>query len=94
MRNLTEERYLRAKEKVDALKGFYSNVISYAIIIPLLAWLNYRTTDFPWVIFPAAGWGLGLILHGMNAYGYSPFLGKDWEERKIKEYMEKDQYQQ
>ncbi|MBT8188621.1 MAG: 2TM domain-containing protein, partial [Croceitalea sp.] len=49
--------------------------------------LNYRTTDFLWVLFPALGWGIGLIAHGLNAFGYNPILGKDWEERKIKEFM-------
>ena len=44
-------------------------------------------SGFPWVIFPALGWGFGVIMHGMEAYGYNPLLGKDWEERKINEYM-------
>lgn len=84
-------RYSRAKEKVEALKGFYANVISYIIVIPFLAWLNYTTTDFPWIIFPVAGWGIGIAIHAMEVYGYNPFLGKNWEARKIQEYMEKDQ---
>lgn len=83
-------RYTRAKEKVEALKGFYANVISYCVIIPFLIWLNYITTDFPWVIFAAVGWGLGVILHAMEVYGYNPLLGKGWEERKIREFMNKD----
>ena len=60
--------------------------------MPLLAWLNYKTTSFPWVIFPAVGWGLGVILNGMSAYGYNPILGKNWEERKIREYMSEDRF--
>jgi len=26
----------------------------------------------------------------MKAFNYMPFLGKDWEERKIKEFMDKE----
>ncbi|WP_117882786.1 2TM domain-containing protein [Aureibaculum luteum] len=87
---IEDKRYLKAKEKVEKIKGFYSNVISYVIIIPCLAYLNYRTTSFPWVVFPTLGWGFGLVMHGMEAYGYNPLLGKDWEDRKIREFMNKD----
>jgi hypothetical protein len=36
------------------------------------------------------GWGFGVIAHGLDAYGYNPILGRNWEERKIKEFMKKD----
>jgi len=87
---IEDKRYERARERVEAIKSFYGNLTSYIIVIPLLAYLNYLTTDFLWAIFPAVGWGLGLIAHGMEAFGYNPFLGKSWEQKKIKEYMEKD----
>ena len=85
-------RYRKAKEKVGNIKGFYGNLMAYIIVITLMALLNYYTTSFPWVIFPAVGWGLGVIAHGFSAFGYLPFLGKDWEERKIKEYMNSDTF--
>jgi len=87
---IEDKRYLRAKEKVEKIKGFYSNLASYLIVLPILAYVNFRTTDFPWVIFPALGWGFGVMAHGMEAYGYIPFMGKNWEERKIKEFMNND----
>ncbi len=86
------DKYLRAKKKVDEIKGFYGNLTAYLIVIPILAWINYWSTSFPWVIFPAVGWGLGVILHGLGVYGYSPILGKNWEERKINEYMSDDKF--
>ncbi|MFD0860834.1 2TM domain-containing protein [Sungkyunkwania multivorans] len=89
---IKDKRYQRAKERVDAIKGFYGNLISYCIVIPLLAWLNFRTTDFPWVIFPALGWGFGVLAHGLEAFGYHPLWGKRWEQKKIREYMEKDNF--
>lgn len=87
---IEEKRYLKAKEKVEALKGFYWNVAAYIIVIPCLAVLNYNTTSFPWILFPMLGWGFGLTVHGMEAYGYHPLWGRRWEEHKIKEYMEKE----
>lgn len=87
MENKQNFRYQRAKERVDKLKSFYSSLFSYCIVIPILAYINYRTTSFPWAIFPAFGWGIGLISQWMNATGHHPIFGKDWEERKIKEFM-------
>ncbi|MEX0289815.1 MAG: 2TM domain-containing protein [Flavobacteriaceae bacterium] len=89
---IADKRYQKAKERVEAIKGFYGNLTAYCIVIPFLVFLNYRTTDFPWVIFPILGWGFGLLMHGMEAYGYNPLWGKRWEERKIRELMEKDDF--
>ncbi len=91
---IEDKRYVKAREKVEALKSFYGNVGAYLLVIPTLAWLNWRTTGFgiPWVIFPAMGWGFGLLMHGMEAYGYNPLWGKRWEERKIRELMEKEDF--
>ncbi len=90
--HIADKRYQKAKERVEAIKGFYGNLTAYCIVIPFLMWLNWWTTSFPWVIFPICGWGFGLLMHGMEAYGYNPFLGKRWEARKIKELMEKDDF--
>lgn len=78
--------YVRAKDKVKKLKEFYSSLISYCIVIPFLAFINYKTSDFQWFWFPALGWGMGLVFHGFQVLGFA----KDWEERKINEIMNKD----
>ncbi|WP_027067431.1 2TM domain-containing protein [Maribacter sp. Hel_I_7] len=90
--HISAKRYEKAKERVELIKGFYGNLTSYCIVIPVLAFINYRTTSFVWVIFPAIGWGIGLLAHGLKAYGLNPLFGNDWEERKIKEFMEKDNF--
>ncbi|MEX0315027.1 MAG: 2TM domain-containing protein [Allomuricauda sp.] len=89
---IEEKRYLKAKERVKGIKDFYSNLTAYCIVIPFLWWLNFRTTDFLWAFFPTLGWGFGVIAHGMEAYGYNPLWGKRWEERKIQELMDKDDF--
>lgn len=92
MENTNELKYRRAQERVECIKGFYTHALVYTIVISLMAYLNYTTTSFVWVIFPALGWGIGLLSHGMKAFGYMPFLGTDWEQRKIKELMERDEF--
>ncbi len=90
--HIEEKRYLKAKERVDAIKGFYSNLFAYLIVIPFLWWLNLRTTDFLWAIFPTLGWGFGLTAHAMEAFGYNPLWGKRWQDKKIKELMDKEDF--
>ena len=78
--------YVRAKERVEKLKGFYGNLISYCCVIPLLMFINIRTSDFQWFWFPMLGWGFGLTIHAAETFGY----GKAWEEKKIREILNKD----
>lgn len=84
-----QEAYNRAKKKVEDIKGFFGNLISYCIIIPVLIIINYKTSwSYQWFWFPMLGWGMGIIFHAFGVFGY----GRDWEERKIKEIMEKEQH--
>src|SRR5690606_8485399 len=79
------------KVRAKKMRDFYSNLTAYILVIPFLAWINYRVSvGFPWIVFPVVGWGIGVIIHGMEAYNYHPILGKDWEQRKMKELMKKD----
>ncbi len=89
---IDEKRYEKAKKHVEELKGFYGNLTAYCIVIPSLAIINYNTTGFPWVIFPALGWGFGVAVHGMEVFGYNPLWGKTWEERQIKKFMDEDEF--
>jgi hypothetical protein len=91
MQSSNEYKYRKAKERVGEIKSFYSHVIVYIIVLSLLVLLNYKTTDFPWVVFPALGWGIGLLGHGLGTFGHNLVLGKNWEERKIKELMERNE---
>lgn len=85
-----QDAYYRAKKHVEEIKGFYGNLISYCLVIPFLMFINYKTYwDFQWFWFPMLGWGMGIIFHGFSVFGY----GKTWEERKIKELLEKEQQQ-
>jgi hypothetical protein len=35
-------------------------------------------------------WGIGLMAHALSVFLPSMIIGKDWEERKIKQLMEKE----
>lgn len=89
---ISEKRYIRAQERVEKLKGFYVHFFIYLLFIPIFVFLNIKSTDFPWALFPIGGWGLGVIGHAMDTFNYNPLLGKNWEERKIREFMDKDNF--
>ncbi|MFV8353631.1 histidine kinase [Flavobacterium sp. XS1P32] len=79
--------YYKAKKRVEELKGFYGNLISYCCIIPFLIFINLKfSPHFQWFWFSAVGWGFGLIMHALKVYGYS----SNWEERKIQEILQKE----
>jgi hypothetical protein len=83
--------YYRAKKRVEQLKGFYGNLISYCCVIPILIFINLTyMPKFHWFWFSAAGWGFGLTMHAFQVFGY----GANWEERKIKEILDKEDNKQ
>lgn len=87
-----EERYIKAQKKVEEIKGFYGNLASYILVNIGLLVLNLLTSpEYLWFFWPLFGWGIGVLIHGLVVFNALPFLGKDWEEQKIKEFMEKDQ---
>ncbi|WP_267403608.1 MULTISPECIES: 2TM domain-containing protein [unclassified Chryseobacterium] len=79
--------YEKAAKRVKEIKGFYGNLTSYCLVIPFLIVLNMITSPgHLWFFWPMLGWGIGLAAHGINTFG----IGKDWEEKKIKQLMEEE----
>lgn len=84
-----QEKYQRARKRVEELRGFYGNLTAYLVVNLFLAILNLATApEHIWFIWPLMGWGLGVLFHGMKVFNYSPFFNKDWEARKMREFME------
>lgn len=89
-----ENKYQRARERVEELKKFYSNLTSYVLVITLLAVINYLTFwDYKWFLWAALGWGIGLAFHAAKTFRWNPFFSRDWEARKIKQFMEEEEEQ-
>ncbi|WP_299665652.1 2TM domain-containing protein [uncultured Polaribacter sp.] len=92
--NIENSNYVKAVEKVEKLKEFYQNLASYCLVIPFLIFINLRfSPSFHWFWFPIFGWGIGLAFHFLEVNNYNIFLGKNWEDKKIKEMMEKENRQ-
>lgn len=89
---ISEKKYKLAKKRVEKLKGFYIHLTLYILMAPVFIYLNYISrAGFPWALFPIVGWGFGVMGHAAETFNYNPFFGKDWEARKIRELMDKDE---
>jgi hypothetical protein len=87
----TDMSYERARQRVGQIRGFYGNLFSYVVIIGFLAVINLLTSPgYPWVIFPALGWGIGIAFHAYGTFAKRGLFGHEWEERKIRELMERE----
>lgn len=89
---IEQQRYEKARKKVQEIKGFYVHFVVYAIVILLIIIVNLRfVPQYHWFWYPMFGWGLGLFFHWFGVIGVDRLgFGKDWEEKKIKEYMDKN----
>ncbi|WP_395050067.1 2TM domain-containing protein [Flavobacterium sp.] len=87
-----EERYFRARKRVEEIKGFYGNLIAYIVVNTGLLAVNLLTSPkHLWFYWPLFWWGIGVVFHGLKVFNYMPFFSKDWEEKKIKAFMNKEE---
>ena len=76
---------------MQQIKGLYVHVSVYCIVIAGLFLINFFASRGAWWFFwPALGWGVGLAFHAFGVYGTEALFGADWEERKLREIMERD----
>jgi hypothetical protein len=101
MENVRDKKLMKAKQRVEEIKKFYKHVVTYIVVNLFLAFVwNFSFKLFGnfivsnqsdddgfkhipiWLI-----WGIFLILDALKTFGFFNLFGKDWEERKIKEFM-------
>lgn len=97
MENMNSEKLNRAKKRVEELKGFYIHAAIYTVIntfilVNIFISIGYDDESF-WqfghFVTPFF-WGIGLFFHASKVFNFNPLFNKDWEQRQIKKYMEKD----
>jgi hypothetical protein len=92
----------RIRRRVHELAEFYRHLTLYVMVISglwLIAWLT-GAIDWDgsiwsmWPIFPTLGWGIGLLCHAMGVFsGIFSFSG-EWQDRKVKEYLARENARQ
>ncbi|PVW15706.1 2TM domain-containing protein [Marixanthomonas spongiae] len=95
-----KRKYERARKKVEEIKGFYTHLSIYLVINGLMLVAatgvfqdSFMPIHFPdWSYFTTpVFWGLAVFIHWFYVFRspINPF--KNWEERKIKQFMEEEE---
>ena len=64
-----EEIEQLARRRAAAKLGWYTHAAIYlAVNAVLFVLARHGVTHRPWNLYPAAGWGLGLLLHGVSVF--------------------------
>jgi hypothetical protein len=89
-----EARYFYAKRRVKSIKGFYFHLTAYVfvnIVLSIQIYLSSKNDFWRWESFsPSLFWGIGILAHGASVFGSNLIFGKNWEDRKITELIEKN----
>lgn len=95
--NNPDVRYDLAYKRVKRIKGFYVHLIVYIIVNAFIVISSHNRRGigdevfWRWETFSTAlFWGIGLTGHGLSVFGRYIFFGKNWEEKKIQELIEKE----
>jgi len=89
-------RYRQAEKRMKRIKGFYIHAMVYFfvnifVIASKAIDLDPREVFWEWDLLSLPFvWGIGLAVHGFSIFMPAFILGRDWEEKKIKELMDKE----
>lgn len=95
--NLEEQlSYDRAVKKVKKLKSFYVHLGIYLAVNLLIVYINisnlkpnesyFQIHNFFTFIF----WGIGLLAHASSVFLPQLLMSKNWEQRKINEFLDRE----
>lgn len=93
-------KYENAIKRIKKIKGFYIHLLVYVVINIMIIVVNIQNLEtgesyFQFKnFFTAFFWGIGIVSHALSVFGPDLFLGNDWEEKKIKELMDKEKRDQ
>lgn len=98
-----EAQYMTVKKRVEELKKFYKHLTVYIVINLFISAMKIRRNlgngetleeaifDFNtfavWIF-----WGIAIVIQAFKLFGLNFMFGRDWEERKIRKYMERDNF--
>ena len=91
-------KYERARKRMKEIKGFYIHALFFFFLNILLIIMKFiygehvvgepriKISQFLTIIL----WGVGLLAHGLSVFLPNFIFGKNWEEKKIRELMERN----
>lgn len=76
--------------QVRRLKARYIRLVNYLFLMVFLTMVNFLVSpDYWWVVWPAIGLGLGLVLQTLRAFDLTGRFFDDWEEKQIRKRLAK-----
>jgi len=70
-----------AIQYVKGIKEFYSHVLMYLIFVAVFGFaFGFK---HPLILWGSIGWGIGLVVHGLNVFEVINLFGPNWEKKKI-----------
>ena len=72
----------RSLKRVKARLGFYRHAFIYVAVISGLSLLAFSQGK-AWSLWPTAGWGFGLLMHGLGVFGFG--AGSDLRQRLVEQ---------
>ncbi len=100
MENNNDRKYRKARKKVKEIKEFYTHLAVYIIVNTLLIIMHLgifqsgiANVEIPkWSMFTTPFfWGIGLFFHWLKVFKNNGTFFKDWEKRKIQEFLDKEE---
>ncbi|KAA0129867.1 2TM domain-containing protein [Chryseobacterium sp. SN22] len=98
MENISKDdiRYKEAEREVKKIKKFYIFLFIYIAVNIFILVLNYRELkpgqtiwQLKYFLLPIF-WGIAVVIQAMRTFMPNFMLGSKWEDRKIKELMDKE----
>ncbi|WP_296386435.1 2TM domain-containing protein [Winogradskyella sp.] len=94
----SDKKFIRARNKVEKLKRFYTHLTVYFVINTVISAVKIMNNTnngetFKEALFDFSTlaswllWGVAIVIHAFSVFGLPLILGDDWEERKIEKYM-------
>ena len=94
-KQIQEKNYTDAVKPMKRIKGFYVHLTVYIVISLMMLGVKmyytspsesiFRYQNFTTFFF----WGIGIVAHGATVFVPQLKFSKQWEEKKIKEIMER-----
>jgi len=79
------EKLTMAKQKVEAMTGFYIHLAVFVVVNAVLLVINIASGTSWWVQWPILGWGIGILAHASAVFGRVPHFITNWQLRKIRQ---------
>lgn len=89
-------RYIRAKERVKEIRGFYIHLLIFIVVNIAVVFINIRELKDGESYFQLKNfftfsiWGIFILIHAGRVFLPNFILGKNWEEKQIQKILDQE----